>query len=68
MFQEFHGSAEGRIHVWFGLRQILNATDDLLLKTKQFADKCRTGIHMVRKLFPELKILNASLQKKIVYD
>ncbi|KAI5069395.1 hypothetical protein GOP47_0015696 [Adiantum capillus-veneris] len=46
LFSKFHGSAGGRIHVWFGLRQILNATDDLLLKTKELADKCGTGIHM----------------------
>lgn len=46
LFKEFHGSAGGRVHVWLGLRQILNATDDLLLKTKKLADKYSTGIHM----------------------
>lgn len=47
LFNKFHGSAGGRIHIWLGLRQILNATDDLLVKTKELADKCSTGIHMV---------------------
>lgn len=46
LFKEFHGTACGRIHIWWGLRQIMNATDTLLLKTKQLADKYRTGIHM----------------------
>ncbi|XP_024388472.1 uncharacterized protein [Physcomitrium patens] len=46
LFEKFNGSAEGRIRVWFGLRQILNATDSLLLSTKAAADKHKTGIHM----------------------
>lgn len=46
LFKEFHGTAGGRVHIWFGLRQIMNATDNLLLKTKQLADKYTTGIHM----------------------
>eukprot|EP00250_Pteridium_aquilinum_P010451 c19398_g1_i1 orf=295-1692(-) len=46
LYNEFHGSAGGRVHIWLGLRQILNSTDDLLLKTKELADKCSTGIHM----------------------
>ncbi|KAH7307421.1 hypothetical protein KP509_22G058000 [Ceratopteris richardii] len=46
LFKKYHGSACGRVHVWFGLRQILNATDDLLLRTKELANKYKTGIHM----------------------
>lgn len=47
LFENLNGSAEGRIRIWFGLRQILNATDPLLLETKAAADKHKTGIHMV---------------------
>lgn len=46
LYRNLNNTADGRIRVWFGLRQILNATDDLLLLTKEFADKLKTGIHM----------------------
>nr|ADE77446.1 unknown [Picea sitchensis] len=46
LYKNLHGTADGRIRVWFGLRQILNATDDLLFLTKEIADKFNTGIHM----------------------
>uniref|UniRef100_A0A0C9S3D7 TSA: Wollemia nobilis Ref_Wollemi_Transcript_29542_1654 transcribed RNA sequence n=1 Tax=Wollemia nobilis TaxID=56998 RepID=A0A0C9S3D7_9CONI len=46
LYKKLHNTADGRIRVWFGLRQILNATDDLLLLTKDFANKHNTGIHM----------------------
>ncbi|MCI5480264.1 MAG: amidohydrolase [Lachnospiraceae bacterium] len=44
--KRFHNSADGRIKVWFGIRTIFNATDELLLKTKELADKYGVGIHM----------------------
>lgn len=47
LYEKLNGSAEGRIRIWFGLRQILNSTDSLLLKTKEAADRHKTGIHMV---------------------
>ncbi|EFJ04925.1 hypothetical protein SELMODRAFT_431949 [Selaginella moellendorffii] len=46
LYKSLNGSAGGRIRVWFGLRQIMNATDALLLRTKEAADKYNTGIHM----------------------
>jgi len=46
LYKNLHGTADGRIRIWFGLRQILNATDDLLFLTKEIADKFNTGIHM----------------------
>ncbi|GLJ45651.1 hypothetical protein SUGI_0960910 [Cryptomeria japonica] len=46
LYKNLHNTADGRIKVWFGVRQIMNATDDLLLLTKEFADKLNTGIHM----------------------
>jgi len=46
LYKNLHGTADGRIRVWFGIRQILNATDDLLFLTKEIADKFNTGIHM----------------------
>lgn len=42
----YHGAAGGRIRVWFGLRTIFNNSDDLMLRTKDLADRLRVGIHM----------------------
>lgn len=46
LYDKYNGTADGRIRCWFGLRQILNATDDLLKRTKASADRLKTGIHM----------------------
>ncbi|KAJ8634111.1 hypothetical protein MRB53_027447 [Persea americana] len=46
LFKKHHDTAEGRIRVWLGLRQIMNATDRLLLETRDLANKLKTGIHM----------------------
>jgi 5-methylthioadenosine/S-adenosylhomocysteine deaminase len=42
----WHGKAQGRIRVWFGLRTIFNTTDELILRTKELADRHQVGIHM----------------------
>lgn len=44
--KRFHNTAEGRVQVWFGIRTIFNATDELIVKTKALADKYKTGVHM----------------------
>ncbi|MCI8418261.1 MAG: amidohydrolase [Lachnospiraceae bacterium] len=44
--QKFHGTANGRVEVWFGIRTIFNATDKLLLETKELAERYHTGMHM----------------------
>lgn len=44
--KRFHNTADGRVQVWFGVRTIFNATDELLLRTKELADKYNVGIHM----------------------
>ncbi|XP_077226919.1 uncharacterized protein LOC143860240 isoform X2 [Tasmannia lanceolata] len=46
LYNKHHGTADGRIKVWFGLRQIMNATDRLLLETRDAARELKTGIHM----------------------
>lgn len=45
-FHRFNGTADGRIGVWFGLRTLFNCSDELVLKTKELADKHGVGIHM----------------------
>lgn len=44
--KKFHNTADGRVKVWFGIRTIFNATDELLLRTKELADKYGVGVHM----------------------
>ncbi|XP_019155758.1 PREDICTED: uncharacterized protein LOC109152513 isoform X2 [Ipomoea nil] len=47
LYKKHHNTADGRIKVWFGIRQIMNATDNLLIKTRDMAKELETGIHMV---------------------
>lgn len=44
--KRLHNTADGRVKVWFGLRTIFNATDDLIVKTKALADQYGVGVHM----------------------
>ncbi|XP_056686824.1 uncharacterized protein [Spinacia oleracea] len=46
LYEKHHGTAEGRIRIWLGIRQILNSTDSLLLKTRDLSRELKTGIHM----------------------
>eukprot|EP00257_Ricinus_communis_P014575 XP_015572278.1 uncharacterized protein LOC8286752 isoform X2 [Ricinus communis] len=46
LYEKYHNTAEGRIRVWFGIRQIMNSTDRLLLETRDIARELNTGIHM----------------------
>ena len=44
--KKHHNTADGRVQVWFGLRTIFNNTDDIIIRTKELADKHRVGVHM----------------------
>ena len=46
LFEKWHGKANDRIKVWFGLRTIFNNSDELILRTKELADQFGTGVHM----------------------
>lgn len=46
IYGKYNNAAEGRIKIWFGIRQIMNSTDQLLIQTKQTAKELKTGIHM----------------------
>ncbi|KAM3705949.1 hypothetical protein ACJW30_03G119000 [Castanea mollissima] len=46
LYNKHHNTADGRIRVWFGIRQIMNSTDHLLLETRDAARQLKTGIHM----------------------
>ncbi len=46
LFRRFHNTADGRVQIWFGLRTIFNNTDDLIVRTKELADRHGVGVHM----------------------
>lgn len=46
LFKKFNNSSNERVKIWFGLRTIFNNSDELIVKTKELADKYNTGIHM----------------------
>lgn len=74
-YEKHHNTADGRIRVWFGIRQIMNSTDRLLLETRDAARELKTGIHMVlisfshvwcvhvilRELFPISRVIRVHL-------
>lgn len=45
-YEKWHGKANGRIQVWFGLRTIFNNSDELIVRTKELADQYEVGVHM----------------------
>lgn len=47
LYKKHHNTVDGRIRVWFGIRQIMNSTDCLLHETRDAARELKTGIHMV---------------------
>ena len=44
--KNFHNTADGRVQVWFGLRTIFNNSDELILRSKEMADRYGVGVHM----------------------
>lgn len=49
LYEKHHDTAEGRVRIWLGIRQIMNSTDRLLMETRDLAKELNTGIHMVTK-------------------
>ena len=45
-YHALHGSSDGRVQIWFGLRTIFNNSDDLIVRTKELADTYGVGVHM----------------------
>ncbi|XP_071928683.1 uncharacterized protein [Coffea arabica] len=50
LYKKHHNTADGRIRIWLGIRQIMNATDLLLTQTRDTAKELQTGIHMISSL------------------
>lgn len=59
--KKFHNTYDGRVQVWFGLRTIFNCTDDLIVRSKELADKYNVGVHMhVAEVKDEVEYMQAS--------
>ncbi|XP_052186551.1 uncharacterized protein LOC127797573 [Diospyros lotus] len=46
LHEKHHNTADGRIRIWLGIRQIMNSSDRLLTETRDMAKELKTGIHM----------------------
>jgi 5-methylthioadenosine/S-adenosylhomocysteine deaminase len=45
-YERWHGKQNNRIQVWFGLRTIFNNSDELIVRSKELADRLGVGVHM----------------------
>jgi 5-methylthioadenosine/S-adenosylhomocysteine deaminase len=46
LYQTWHGQADGRIHIWFALRQVMTSTPALVEGVADAARRHGTGIHI----------------------
>ena len=46
LFDKYDGAADGRIHVFFGLRQVMTSTPELIEQVAGAARQHKTGIHI----------------------
>lgn len=58
---KFNNTCDDRIKVWFGLRTIFNNSDELIVRTKELADKYKVGVHMhVAEIEEEIEFCKAT--------
>eukprot|EP00274_Cyanoptyche_gloeocystis_P001703 CAMPEP_0196665540 /NCGR_PEP_ID=MMETSP1086-20130531/61485_1 /TAXON_ID=77921 /ORGANISM="Cyanoptyche gloeocystis , Strain SAG4.97" /LENGTH=442 /DNA_ID=CAMNT_0042002349 /DNA_START=122 /DNA_END=1450 /DNA_ORIENTATION=- len=61
LYDRWHNRADGRIKVWFGVRTIFNASDELLVRSKAMADARGVGLNMhVAELQDEVEFARAT--------
>ena len=46
LYRNYNGKGDGRLAVWFGLRQIISCSDELIRMTGARAKELNTGIHL----------------------
>ncbi len=64
--KKWHNKFNGRIKVWFGLRTLFNNTDELIVRSKELADKHNVGVHMhVAEIPEENKLRDTSTVKHL---
>jgi 5-methylthioadenosine/S-adenosylhomocysteine deaminase len=45
LYRAYHGSADGRVSIWCGLRQVMTCSPGLIRESAQMARDYRTGLH-----------------------
>jgi len=45
LYREYQGAGDGRIDIWFGLRQVMTCSPELIRQTGELARQYGTGIH-----------------------
>ncbi len=46
LYRNYHQSGDGRVHIWFGLRQAMTSTPELVECVAQAAKELNTGVHI----------------------
>jgi len=46
LYKEFHGAGDGRIQIWFALRQVMTSTPALIQLMAEKAKEYKTGLHI----------------------
>ncbi len=46
LYRDYHRTGDGRIHIWFSLRQAMTSTPDLVAGVTQRAKELTTGVHI----------------------
>ena len=45
LYRDYHGAGNGRVQVWFGIRQLMTSSPDLLQAVSARARELKTGVH-----------------------
>ena len=45
LYQGYHGKGNGRIQIYFGLRQLMSCSEELIRLTGDYARQLKTGVH-----------------------
>ncbi|MGM0900564.1 MAG: amidohydrolase family protein [Bacillota bacterium] len=65
LFEEFNGSGDGRLNVWFSLRSIISCTPDLITKVFEKAKELKTGVQAHMNEYPnEISFCLENFQKR----
>jgi 5-methylthioadenosine/S-adenosylhomocysteine deaminase len=46
LYKAYHNAGDGRVHIWFGLRQLMSATPDLVEGVSKRSKELQTGVHI----------------------
>ncbi|KAL7186125.1 hypothetical protein ACSBR2_027973 [Camellia fascicularis] len=67
-YEKHHNTADGRIRIWLGIRQIMNSIDHLLTETRDTVKELKTRIHMGKdKIAEERRIAICIFDDAAVY-